>query len=118
MTTGCTIVSGMMAVALGTACLALAGESEKPAILPTPKSIKLEGGTMPLTAGSRIVVTDPRLEVHAPVLAQEIWLITGMRPAIVKEGDRPDQGQQLDRRIRRQGPHPLGRRRAPGRHES
>ncbi|MCY2925738.1 MAG: hypothetical protein NT031_09910 [Planctomycetota bacterium] len=82
MNTRSKLISGMLAVVLGAACLASA--ADKPAILPTPKSIKLEGGTMPLTPAARIVITDPRLEIHAPVLAQELWLITGTCPKIVK----------------------------------
>jgi len=83
-----TLLRGLMIVpglALGLVCLAAtAADVPKPAILPTPKSITMGTGTMPLTAGSRIVVTDPRLDTHAPVVAQEIWLLTDMKLEIAK----------------------------------
>ena len=75
---------GMLTSAMGLACgficlTAAAADEPKPAILPTPKSITMGTGTMPLTAKSRIIATDPRLDAHAAVVAQEIWLITDMR---------------------------------------
>jgi len=68
-----------------------AAEELKAAITPTPKSITYGKGNMQLTPTSRIVVTDPRLDKHAPVVAEEIWLLTGMKLKIVKgEGGKGD----------------------------
>ena len=55
-------------------------------ILPQPKSITMAKGTMPLTAQSRIVVLDPRLESHVAVLQEEIWMLTNMKLTKVNEG--------------------------------
>ena len=60
-----------------------------PPIVPTPKSIKMGQGQMPLTAQSRIVVMDPQLETHAAVLAQELWLLTGWKLETVKLDPKP-----------------------------
>ncbi|MCY2929013.1 MAG: family 20 glycosylhydrolase [Planctomycetota bacterium] len=68
----------------GLAAQALALDANVPPIQPTPKHIKVNPGSMPLTAGTRIVVTDPRLEAHAAVLADEIWTLTDAKPALVK----------------------------------
>ncbi len=51
----------------------------RPALLPTPKSIKVAGGEMPLTAASRIVAADAKLEPLAGILAREIWVTTGLK---------------------------------------
>ncbi|MCY2930384.1 MAG: family 20 glycosylhydrolase [Planctomycetota bacterium] len=60
-------------------------------LLPTPKVLKVDGGSMPLTAESRIVATDPKLKPLADILADEILLVTKLRPAVVagegKAGD-------------------------------
>ncbi len=62
-----------------------------PKLLPTPKSIKLTGGEMPLTAESRIAATDPKLKPLADILSDEILLVTKLRLAVVdgepKAGD-------------------------------
>ena len=65
---------------------AYALDAKVPPIQPTPKSIKVNPGSMALTAKSRIVVTDPRLDAHAAVLVEEIWSLTDWKLAIVKDG--------------------------------
>ena len=52
---------------------------DPPTFLPTPKSVTLEKGAMPLTAGSRIVCADPRLQPLATVLSEEILLLTDLK---------------------------------------
>ena len=60
-------------------CLAMAaGASNPPDLLPTPKSVKLNGDEMPLTADSRVVATDPALLPLAKLLSQEIRILTGL----------------------------------------
>lgn len=75
------MVSGLVFALVGRAG---AVDAKVPPIQPTPKVIKVNPGSMALTAGSRIVVTDPRLEAHAAVLAEEIWCLTDWKLAIVK----------------------------------
>jgi len=76
-------------LACGWVCLAAAANAQHPPILPTPKSLTLGAGVMPLTTKSRLVVTDPRLDAHAAVLAEEIWLLTGWRLDQVNADARP-----------------------------
>ena len=53
-------------------------------LLPTPKALKVEGGSVPLTAESRIVATDPKLMPLAGILSDEILLVTKLRLAVVE----------------------------------
>jgi hexosaminidase len=53
-------------------------------LLPTPKVLNVERGTMPLTADSRIVATDPKLKPLAAILSDEILLIAKLRLAVVE----------------------------------
>ncbi|MEI6218569.1 MAG: hypothetical protein WCP86_06695, partial [bacterium] len=72
-------------VAIATAVnVSAAVEAKFPPIQPTPQSIKVGQGSMELTAQSRIVVTDPRLDVHAAVLVEEIQCLTDWKLAVVK----------------------------------
>lgn len=48
-------------------------------IVPTPKSLKVDGGEMPLTAQSRIVATDPGLKPLAEIFSREILAITTIK---------------------------------------
>ncbi len=50
-------------------------------LLPTPKSLKVEGERMPLTAEGRIVATDPTLKPLAEILSREILVLTKFRLA-------------------------------------
>ena len=79
-------------VAIATAVnVSAAVEAKFPPIQPTPQSIKVGQGSMELTAQSRIVVTDPRLDVHAAVLVEEIQCLTDWKLAVVKgEGQAGD----------------------------
>ena len=52
--------------------------NEAPQIVPTPKSIKVSGGSMPLTAKSKIIATEKSLEPLAKILADELSTLTGM----------------------------------------
>ena len=60
-------------------------------LLPTPKVLKVEGGTIPLTVECRIVATDPKLRPLADILSEEILLVTKLKLAVVagesKAGD-------------------------------
>ncbi len=55
-------------------------------IIPAPKQITMGAGSMPLTAQSRIVVLDPKLEAHASALQEEIWTLTNLKLAKVNAG--------------------------------
>ncbi|MCY2931877.1 MAG: family 20 glycosylhydrolase [Planctomycetota bacterium] len=57
---------------------ALEDKSDLP-LIPYPKSIKLEGGTLAITDKSRIVVASDALTPLAKVLAEEIYQVTGVR---------------------------------------
>ena len=61
----------------------------RPPILPTPKTISMGEGYMPLTAQSRIVTTDPRLDAHAAALKEELWCLTNWKLEIVKADPKP-----------------------------
>ena len=80
--------------ALAAACqflghAAIAAESPRPPLIPTPKSITMGTGYMRLSARSRIVVTDTLLEAHAAALQQELWMLTNWKLACVTAGPMP-----------------------------
>ena len=79
-------LGGLMAVA---ADVAKPPIDTTPPIVPTPRSITMGTGSMPLTAQSRIVVTDPRLEPHAAALTDELWMLTDWKLKTVKADPRP-----------------------------
>jgi len=58
---------------------ALAAGSPSPNLIPWPKSVKLENGSMTLSGSSRIVFTDATLEPLAKVLSDEVYLSTAVR---------------------------------------
>ena len=58
-------------------------------LLPTPKAWRADGGEMPLTSKSRIIVTDPSLQPLADILSDEIWMITQLKLATAKGEARP-----------------------------
>lgn len=65
--------------------LMLAGSSafaedmaEAPAIVPSPMLTVMDSGQMSLTANSRIIVTDKKLEPLAKIFAEELKLVTGL----------------------------------------
>ena len=80
----------LVALVLSLAC-ASANAGNPLNLLPTPKVLKVDGGAMPLTAESRIVATEAKLKPLADILADEIFLVTKLRPAVVageaKAGD-------------------------------
>ncbi|MEI7836921.1 MAG: family 20 glycosylhydrolase, partial [Planctomycetota bacterium] len=57
-------------------------------LLPTPKSVTIAGGEMPLTPESRIVASEASLEPLAAIFADEIRLITNLKLAVVKDEPR------------------------------
>ena len=62
------------------ACVATNGQAANSLnIVPTPKSVKVLGGEMPLTAQSRIVFTDPSLKPLAEIFSREILAITTIK---------------------------------------
>ncbi|MCY2924966.1 MAG: hypothetical protein NT031_05920, partial [Planctomycetota bacterium] len=76
----CALLSAALVLSL--ACgAALADNPLK--LLPTPKVLKVEGGSMPLTGQCRIVATEAKLKPLADILAEEILLVTRIRPAVV-----------------------------------
>ena len=80
----CGVTAAVLAAGLA-GCPARVGEGD---LLPTPKSIHLAGGEMPLTAESRIVATEPALEPLAGIFSNEVWLITNLKLAVVKDEPR------------------------------
>jgi len=64
----------------------VAADLQKPALLPTPKSLTVDEGAMPLSAGARIVANDASLEPLAAILSDEIWMVTNLRLAVAKGG--------------------------------
>ena len=58
---------------------ALAAGSPSPNLIPWPKSVKLENGSMTLSGSSRIVFTDATLEPLAKVLSDEVYPSTAVR---------------------------------------
>lgn len=67
-------------LALGLWCWAASlAEADPLKLLPTPKSVDISGGEMPLSAASRIVATDAKLKPLAAILSDEIWMITNLK---------------------------------------
>lgn len=72
---------------LATALTVLAGlltptlqaQTEGPLLVPTPKSLKVSGGEMTLTAKSSIVAMDKSLQPLVAILADEIATLTGLK---------------------------------------
>lgn len=54
-------------------------------LLPAPKNVQVQEGSLVLPAGGRIVATDPKLMPLADVLAEEIWRLGGRRPATASD---------------------------------
>ena len=75
------IVLGL-AVAVALEVCAASGADLK--LLPTPKSVKVLGGEMPLTAASRIIATDPKLMPLAKIFSGELLTMTQIRMAPVE----------------------------------
>ncbi len=68
-----------ISLAAGFVCVrGVADNADSPMVVPTPKSVTLAPGTMPLTAKSRVVATNASLKPLASILADEIRLITGL----------------------------------------
>src|SRR5262249_36631327 len=57
-------------------------------LIPWPKTIQRNEGFLPLTAGTRIVVTDERLKPLADVLSGEIARLTGLMLPVTGGPDR------------------------------
>jgi len=93
----------LVVVALGwfASCAAVNATVKGLDLLPTPKSITVEGGEMVITAKSRIVATDPSLEPLAAILSDEILLTTNLRLTPAKGDGKPgDIVLALDPKIR------------------
>ncbi len=79
-----------LVVALGLAA-GRAAAAEKLNFLPTPKSVKVLGGEMKLTAATRIVATDPKLKPLAEIFSRELLAFTTIRmEPVVGEGKAGD----------------------------
>ncbi len=88
------VLCGAMVVVLGLAswlCVNPAQGADLK-LLPTPKSVKVEGGEMPLTAATRIVATDPKLMPLARIFSGELLTMTQIRMEPV-EGPSTGSGQ-------------------------
>ena len=72
----------LLAVLAGSAAKTRA-DNLRPALVPWPQTLKLTHGTLPLTPQSRIVCQDPKLLPLASILAEEIQLVSGLKPAVV-----------------------------------
>jgi hexosaminidase len=67
-------------LALVACCLGMnAAADSQLRLMPTPKSVKVTGGEMPLTAATRIVATDPKLMPLAKIFSGELLTITQIR---------------------------------------
>ena len=77
------VIRRFVAVSLAAALvlsLGTAAKADNPLnLLPTPKSVKLTGGAMPLTAKGRIVATDPKLKPLAEIFSREILALTTIK---------------------------------------
>jgi len=70
--------------------LALPALADNPLhLLPTPKVLKVEAGSLPLTAQSRIVAADPKLKPLAEILSEEILLVTKLKLAPAEGEPKP-----------------------------
>ena len=68
-----------------------------PQFIPQPKNLTLGQGSLALTAASRILAANPELEPLAKVLAEEIFLTTGIRMTTATGAGKPgDVVLQLD----------------------
>ncbi|MCY2930995.1 MAG: hypothetical protein NTV86_16205, partial [Planctomycetota bacterium] len=56
-------------------------------LLPTPKSVKVTGGELPLTAQTRIVVKDAKLKPIAEIFSRELLGITTLKFEVVDGGE-------------------------------
>ncbi|MCY2927065.1 MAG: hypothetical protein NT031_16855, partial [Planctomycetota bacterium] len=78
----------MISVALAVVCTAAApARAGCPLkLLPTPKSIKVSGGEMPLTPQSRIVVLDAKLKPIAEIFSRELLAMTAIKLEVADAG--------------------------------
>ena len=78
-------------VALVSVVAATALQATELSLIPWPKSVKLNGGTITLTSASKIIVTNGKLAPLTGVLSDEIYLASGLRliaaQDAVKAGD-------------------------------
>lgn len=51
-------------------------------IVPRPVSVELQSGSFRLTAKTKVVVTDPRLQAPAEIFVRAVGLLTGHEPAV------------------------------------
>lgn len=86
-----TLLAGVPSV-----CLQAASVAEAPALIPVPKSIKLAGGTLAVSPGSRVVYSENKLKPLAEILAADIKRIHGFDLAVAKgKPKKGDIGLQL-----------------------
>ena len=91
-------ISGLIAAVMLMSCLlcpavcrAEKPTSTEPALVPWPKSITSAVGFEPLTSGTRIVVSDTKLQPLATLLSQEICRVTALKlPTARKTGGSGD----------------------------
>lgn len=83
--------SFVAALLLSVACgkLMAAPATEAPAIIPTPKSLKLAGGSLAIGPGNRVVYTTPDLEPLAKLLAADIKRVHGLALGVAKDEPKP-----------------------------
>src|SRR4051812_7789285 len=66
---------------------AMAGETLN--VVPWPRSAKLDGGTLALTADARIAVADESLLPLANILVSEVRAVSGLQPTVTRDAARP-----------------------------
>ncbi|MCY2929631.1 MAG: family 20 glycosylhydrolase [Planctomycetota bacterium] len=85
------LAAGVLCLALAVLFCVNAANAGDLKFLPTPKSVKVTGGEMPLTAQTRVVATDPKLKPLAEIFANELLTMTQIRMAVAegegKSGD-------------------------------
>lgn len=83
------VIGLVLALECAPANAAAAEGADKPNIVPKPKLGTMAEGVMALTAKSRIIATDKRLEPLALVLADEVEMITGLKLTTATGAGRP-----------------------------
>lgn len=67
------------------------GYAVEPAFIPVPQKVEMKQGSMPISTSTRIVTNERELLPLADVIAGELQMLTGIRPALaegkIKQGD-------------------------------
>jgi len=63
--------------------------ADSPALLPTPKSLQMGQGEMPLTPASRIIAADAKLKPLAEIFSGEIRILANLKLTVAEDAPRP-----------------------------